>query len=528
MSRKRSWNWIFGENAHINFSSGVGVAASGPNYPADGYIPQGEGCDTVSDPITGDILFHTNGAKVWNSSYVEITPAGGLSGLPVLEPNLSMQAITIVKAPGEATLYYLFFVANWTTSAAIVRDIRYRTVDVSSFTWGAVTTLAAAGGGVGYAENLTAALQDNNEDYWIITKMKNNNIVRVWPLTSAGVGSPIDNTIGFTTTGANRFGQIKVSPSGGRLALGLGGTAGSVGTNPVAAVWNFDNSTGLLSNERVLLSGTGADEIIDENRYSAQVIGIDFSPNSSILYINGWNSGRSWKVVLWNDTCYNVYQFDGLTLNGTGGAVQLGPDGRIYFAASTQPHVRRIYSPDSEEGLLPLSNLSIDNNTSVVGNSRCLLGLPVVPQDAMADAPNDYRIFKDGVWWSVCDGDDLRYYDSDTSSWVQLSAGDKFWANGAWQTISCTVPAHLNYTCVDIVSFHTPESLGYDPPFNSSSFTVAKVPAATVISTGGRRIAGDVFNGYYTVVQITVSGPYKDVLFQRTYTATALPHKFIL
>lgn len=513
MANRRAWNWIFGSNARIDFDSGVGVAGT-ITYPPT-YLAQGEGCDTVSDPNTGALLFHTNGSFAYDSSFNDITPSGGVAGSS-MESNLAMQAITVVKAPGSATLYYLFFVGNWGTLSTTLRDVRYRTLDVDGYVWGTLTTLDSPSGGVGYAENLTAAIHSNGTDWWIITKMKNNNIIRIWPLTSSGVGSPISRTIGFTTGGNNRYGQIKVSPSGKRLALGFGGQDASVGDDPVLTVWTFDNSTANLTNERILLTG---DQIVNAH----SVVGVDFSPNSSIVYASSEETPyRVYKAVLWNETCYDLYYEDSTS---TRGVTQLGPDGRIYIASAGNGWVGRIISPDNLEDVISIGTLAIDNNSIPGGDSSCGKGLPVVPQ--MQDVPNDYRVFYNGAWRSVCAGDVIRFYDETTAQWHELSIGDKYYANGEWITISCNLVQQLDYECIDIIGFNRPENEGYDPPWNGSGFTLAKVSSAANITIGGIRISGDLYNGTYTVVQVTLNGPYKDVIFQQSYLGTNTTSKFI-
>ena len=514
MGNRRAWNWIFGSNARIDFDSGVGVAGT-ITYPPT-YLAQGEGCDTVSDPNTGALLFHTNGSFAYDASFNDITPSGGVAGSG-MESNLAMQAICVVKAPGSSTLYYLFFVGNWGTSEGVLRDIRYRTLDVNGYVWGSLVVLDTPSGGVGYAENLTAAIHANGTDWWIITKMKKNNIIRIWPLTSSGVGSPISRTIGFITGGSNRYGQIKVSPSGKRLALGLGGLDAAVNNDPVLTVWTFDNSNASLSNERILLTG---DQIVNAH----SVIGVDFSPNSSVIFASSEETPfRVYKAILWSETCHSLYHIDSTS---TRGATQLGPDGRIYIASAGNEWVGRITSPDNEESDISIGNFAINNNNAPGGVSTSAKGLPVVPQ--MLDTIKDYRVFYNGVWHSVCNGDVIKFYDELTAQWHTLAVGDRYYANGVWETISCNLIQQKNYTCVDIVGFNRPEDEGYDPPYNSSSYTLAKVALDAPIGAGSQRIIGPLYEGIYPVLQVTDNGPYKDIIFATPYIGSNTTSKFVV
>ena len=66
--------WYFGNRAGIAFRDG------GVQVLADGQMSTLEGCATVSDPATGELLFYTDGITVWNRLH-EVMPNGtGLFG----------------------------------------------------------------------------------------------------------------------------------------------------------------------------------------------------------------------------------------------------------------------------------------------------------------------------------------------------------------------------------------------------------------------------------------------------------------
>ena len=54
-------NWVFGYNSRVNFSSGTPVGSTGTSILAS------EGCASVSDPVSGNLLFYTDGVTVWNA-----------------------------------------------------------------------------------------------------------------------------------------------------------------------------------------------------------------------------------------------------------------------------------------------------------------------------------------------------------------------------------------------------------------------------------------------------------------------------
>ncbi len=53
--------WRFGRSGGINFNS------SPPSFVSGSSIATGEGSASVADPVTGNLLFYTDGVTVWNA-----------------------------------------------------------------------------------------------------------------------------------------------------------------------------------------------------------------------------------------------------------------------------------------------------------------------------------------------------------------------------------------------------------------------------------------------------------------------------
>ena len=96
-AQKEANNWYFGDRAGLSFSKGYAEALT------DGAMRAVEGCATMSDPETGELLFYTNGIQVWNGQH-QVMPNG--SGL--LSDLSSTQAALIVPSPKHARQYFLF------------------------------------------------------------------------------------------------------------------------------------------------------------------------------------------------------------------------------------------------------------------------------------------------------------------------------------------------------------------------------------------------------------------------------------
>ncbi|MFM7308969.1 MAG: hypothetical protein ACKOZY_00010, partial [Flavobacteriales bacterium] len=53
--------WVYGSQAGINFNT------SPPSFVGGNAMIAYEGAASVADPITGQLLFYTNGVTVWNA-----------------------------------------------------------------------------------------------------------------------------------------------------------------------------------------------------------------------------------------------------------------------------------------------------------------------------------------------------------------------------------------------------------------------------------------------------------------------------
>ena len=504
---KRADIWLFGTKGYLDFSSGSPVAQA----PGSLSINTTEGCDSVSDEITGALLFYTDGANLWDSANNLIT--NDISGGAGLGPNLAIQAITVVKLPLSTDDYLLFMVGNWTTSSTIYYPILYREYNSTTKTFGSVITLANSEASAGYAENLTASLHANNRDIWVVTKMKGNNQFKVWEVLPHGVRTtPVTSTTSWVYNGANRFGQIKMAPNGRKIVLATGKASVGDGNIETLSVFNFDNETGSITNQQTLLSETT----------EHQIIGCDFSINSDIVYASALNARLIFKFNLRKTSVQESDLF--VTTVGSLGAVQRGPDNKIYIAQNAQNHILQITNPDDPSTTITTGLISLYFGTL----SR--LGLPVVPQ-ILNYIPRDYRIYRGGTWYSVCGGDTIRLWDSESSSWKTLAEGDLYYSQlrQEFETIQCSIPTPppqlVEYP---IIGFFEPEGEGYDPPYNSSTFTGAKTAISTPITTGFVEIQGPTYNGDYTVVLVQVNGAYKDVVFQHTYVGTDAVSTFLI
>src|SRR5690606_7299225 len=90
--------WYFGENAGLDFNSGSPIAL------LDGQLNTLEGCSTISDS-DGNLLFYSDGIKVWNKNHQIMLNGTGLHGHVS-----STHSALIIPKPNNSNIYYIFTV----------------------------------------------------------------------------------------------------------------------------------------------------------------------------------------------------------------------------------------------------------------------------------------------------------------------------------------------------------------------------------------------------------------------------------
>ena len=162
--------WYFGENAGLDFNSGVPVSLS------NGMLNTFEGCATISDN-NGDLLFYTDGMTVYNRNHTIMPNGTGLLG-----NSSSTQSGIIVKRPGSNTIYYIFTVDGVT---GLNGGFYYSEIDMA---------LQAGFGDVNINKNIqlfpfacekvTAILHQNGSDFFFFFSPDNSGAYHSYLLTS--------------------------------------------------------------------------------------------------------------------------------------------------------------------------------------------------------------------------------------------------------------------------------------------------------------------------------------------------------
>src|SRR5258706_2445031 len=301
--------WYFGQNAGVTFQTGNPVASPG------GQINTVEGTAAISD-AAGNRLFYTEGVRIWNRNHIQMPNGSGLMG------NISStQSAISVQRPGSSNIYYVCTVH----AQAGANGLRWSEVDMN---WqagmGDVTVNKNIPLYTPTTEKICAIKHCNNTDVWVISHHWGTNQFRAYLVTAAGINPvPVVSAVGTVQTGSNTntIGYMKVSPDGNKIAVAVRYT--SAGGQPgYVELADFNNATGAVSNAFVLGNAQYA-------------YGVEFSPNSTLLYTNRSQGTMIYQYNLCagSNAAISASQTQvGTSTSGWAGGLQLGPNNKIYMA----------------------------------------------------------------------------------------------------------------------------------------------------------------------------------------------------
>lgn len=322
--------WYFGNKAGINFNTGTN-----PVSINDGQLNTFEGCATLCDE-SGNLLFYSDGIKVWNRNHSIMPNGNGLLGDPS-----STQSAVIVPRPNNPNIYYIFTVDE----LGKTNGLNYSIIDLT------------ADGGLGDVitknvqlitpslEKIAVVRHGNGINFWVISHRYNSNQFVSYEITPTGISAPITSSVGVTITGDSQrtLGYLKSSPNGQYVASANSG----VGSN--VQLFSFNDLNGQLS--LISTSSSNSDNI--------GAYGLEFSSNSQLLYVSRIDFPTftsqifQYNIVSQNEaiinaskTLINQYIFDDLN-DGIFCALQLAPNQKIYIARNNSQYLAAINSPNT-------------------------------------------------------------------------------------------------------------------------------------------------------------------------------------
>ena len=299
LSQNQGKIWYFGNKAGIDFNTNP------PTALLNGQLTTNEGCASIAD-ANGQLLFYTDGIKVWNSNHTLMSNANGsvsLGGNPS-----SSQSGVIVPDPSSTNKFYIFSVSAYQAS-----NVYYSSVDMTlngglGDVDSSVRTVPLLSG---TGEYIQSVLSGDGTFYWVVMHKANSNSYYSYKVTATGVNTvPVISSVGSTVSSSGDIGYIKFNSAGTKI----------IRTGYISNVFDlsdFNTTTGVVSNP-ITINYPGA-------------YGAEFSPNGNLLYVSavGGSSGTSQFNLQASDIAASK-----LTLGSAQGAMQSAPDGKIYIAGA--------------------------------------------------------------------------------------------------------------------------------------------------------------------------------------------------
>jgi gliding motility-associated-like protein len=359
-------NWVFGYGARVNFSGPIPVGSS------NAAINSNESTASVSDPNTGQLLFYTDGRKVWNANN-QVMPNGSnlLGGFY----NSCTQGALIVPFSEDNQRYYLFTLEELealSLSPVIDNGLRYSVVDMTLN--GGLGDVQVATLNTPLANDLTEKLivirSTEIQGFWVLAHKKNANEFLAWKIDACGVtAQPVVSAVGsnFASApfGATEAwsGAMDASPDGNRIGM-------PVDWSDRIEFFDFNKTTGVVSNPLTI-------NVTDDSTPPfLRKYGACFSPDGSKFYYTNINSVYQLNLSTYTSAAIassNTLIYSPILEPNVYPCLQIeqAPNNKLYVAIGNAGRLDAISSPNSL-GL----GCGYEDNAVSFSPATCQLGLP--------------------------------------------------------------------------------------------------------------------------------------------------------
>ena len=314
--------WYFGSTGDgLNFTD-----LCDPTILNDGAIDAWEGCLTVSDRMTGDLLFYTNSEYVWDRDHT-IMPNGDIQLTGVIPQNTIAQVLSI-PVPDEDSLYFIF--TNHVQSEPSTYGIRLACLDMTlNNGYGDLLFKDSLIYPSQASEKITAIRHANGTDIWVVAHSHTGDAFLSHLVTTQGLQGPwVTSNVGksYASLSTDQIGEMKADPSGEKLAV-------TTYHKPHIELFDFDRSTGIVSDPIVIPAMGGYDPVPP---YSTSLwYGVSFSPDGTKLYAARQNSINPNTAIIQmdvtsDDSALIAASKTTITTLNDCFSLQLAPNGKIY------------------------------------------------------------------------------------------------------------------------------------------------------------------------------------------------------
>ncbi len=304
LAQKENNQWRFTSGGAIDFNGNQPVGVSGAA------INTIEGSASIADPVTGNLLFYTNGVTVWNAQNDVMPNGSGLLGGSI--ELSSTTAAVIVPRPGNDQQFYIFCIDEQFGSNGLTYSLLDMSLD------NGLGDIVNTEKNISLYDTTSEKLQyvpnANSDGYWVVTHGSSNPIFIAFEVTSSGVNlSPVISNAGLSH--GNGSGYMKINGEFNKIVQGNL-------FEGVIEMFDFDNNSGIVTE----------DVSWNFNFGTPQVYGVEFSPNSSLIYVTNFQSLIQYDI---SSGVQQTIEDSGVAIEvftfASPAGLQIGPDDKIYL-----------------------------------------------------------------------------------------------------------------------------------------------------------------------------------------------------
>ncbi len=363
-------NWLLG-NRSIEFHK-----TTKEPEPGSGTAPLLGPAAVAENPVTGSILFYTDGVNVYDATNQLMPNGTGLSADITLN-----QPVVIGQMPGEPSRYYIFTnTAGGVVEASIV-DMSVQGNAAVVPLGDVISTNAPVPGLLNQSDGMITIPHANGTDFWLVTHTSGSTTYNVTQVTPGGFIINSFSLIGLI----QEVGNFSYNPATNQIAVAPSET------NRNIEILNFDPASGAISLE--------ADLPLTSTTSTQGIYDIEWHPDGTSLFISGLNSTGQPDLLQYD--LANIAQPPPTSLitpvsilpqpnTATGSfGLKLGPDGNIYhlYGQGGQILMGMIDIPDDPADPITYDPSAVNGNFTIRQFPSFLPSPPTTTIDFTFDPP---------------------------------------------------------------------------------------------------------------------------------------------
>ncbi|MDN5350978.1 MAG: hypothetical protein PWQ54_2374, partial [Bacteroidales bacterium] len=377
-------NWNFGDKAQLTFSEET-------LFPVSTAMPGGiknyRGVSSISDQ-EGNLLFFSNGMRVWGSDYSVISYGNDLKG-----NDQSSQSSIFIPISGKNEKYLLFTADAYLPDFfedGICYNLIEKVNDIWTITDKNIPLISKN------TQKLAAVKHANGEDYWLVTHgfgdQEGNKYFAFRIMKDSVSHEPVVSEIGYKHEGDfnNNGGYLRISNNGKKIAL-------AIPRDGIVEIADFNTTTGQVTN--AISSSAGVYEF---------PLGVEFSPDTNNLKLYITTSPLESVSIDWNKYLYQV-DVNQMNIDNPIIISVINPNDDLQFGAPQLAADGRIYIGMFKPGGISVSNLGVIYNPNRPG-AACNFnyldgaandGLALTNSGSIEGLPNFVSSYFDipSFWW---------------------------------------------------------------------------------------------------------------------------------